>query len=86
MTPTNENDSTVQLFVDITLVTDHDFYVCSLESVKGEVKIRKMHANNNSKHIVRLLNVWRRIIENPKSMLPNVYRNIDVFQSPKKRL
>lgn len=22
-------------------------------------------------------------IENPKSMLPNVYRNIDVFQSPK---
>lgn len=49
--------------------------------MKGEVKICKMYVNNNLKYIVWLLNVWRRIIENFKLMLFNVYRNIDVFLS-----
>lgn len=63
------------------LVIDYDFYVCLLELVKGEVKIWKKYVNNNLKYIVWLLNVWRRIIENFKLMLFNVYRNIDVFLS-----
>lgn len=67
------------IFVDIKLVIDYDFCVWLLELVKGEVKICKMYVNNNLKYIVWLLNVWRRIIENFKLMLFNVYRNIDVF-------